>query len=236
MHEPEPISIAAFQKLIGNTNWQDATGTEKILPGDIVTVQGGERGPLNWLIGHVQSRCLRDLDPSLSKQKADELARYTHTAVVLDAGMLIENYAPRVRCRDWSALAGKTITIHRPIHQLLPNSKILLSAITLDRYYSERVRTITGIDLARGYGYSVKDLLFFWFAWYRKTWLAKRFAEVFRERGKDFCTATVVAWWRAAGCDLFPGEQLEAVYPARILLNQNHQFDLIGHYTLEPSR
>jgi hypothetical protein len=76
-------------------------------PGDIVSVQNGERGILNFLIGQVHGHLLKDMNPNLeesqrlSKKAIKIYAKFSHSMMVidptLDGGLMAENFFPHCR-------------------------------------------------------------------------------------------------------------------------------------------
>lgn len=169
--------------------------------GDILLFRNGERGWLNAGIRYAQRRALQDLVPCMSRQDLEFHAAFTHSAQVTSSECFSEQYAPRARCRRFSVVPAGTVILVKRLRDVTPER---LEPVL--RQWDDVIR--------RGEPYPVQELVYYWLKWVRKTWLAQRFAEVFRDRRHNVCSGEIVDASRKGGW--FTGEAPEAWYPARL--------------------
>jgi hypothetical protein len=180
----------------------------RIKPGDILLFKNGERGILNGGIRYAQRRALRDLDPLLARVSLVNLAAYTHAAQVVEVTgvdvQFAEQCSPHARFRWASQIPDGQVVRIRRLRGATP----------------ERLQFVLahwrGV-VARREPYPVRELFYYWFRWVRKTALAQRFAEVFRDSRHNVCSGEVVCASQYGGW--FRGEPPEAWYPARLALD-----------------
>jgi hypothetical protein len=180
---------------------EHAVAFRRVQVGDVLLIRNGERGWINAAIRFAQRRALADLRPSLPGPKVEEFAGYTHAAQLISLVCLAEQYAPKARCRRLAALPPGAHVLVRRLRGACP----------------ARVEPIVckwAVVVTRADPYPVRELLYYWFRWARKTWAAKKFAEVFKDRRHNVCSGQVVECSRAGGW--FAGEPNEAWYPARL--------------------
>ena len=185
-----------------------------IRPGMWVSHVRAGRSPIGWAIERIQRRVLADLRTDLDPAEIEAACAYTHTSMVYDANGIVECSAPRCRVRSWDQLSGCRLLFSDPAH-----------ATPLDR---DGACMAAFRDVAAKRKYSRSDLLFFYFRWHRKTKVHAKFATLFRSAKYDYCTGTVLRWWRShSSAAPFPGEQTEAVYPARVAVSGEFRHVLV---------
>jgi hypothetical protein len=171
--------------------------------GDIILFKNGERAFVNLLIRKVQYSCLKDL--GIGDEKARQFCVYTHAGIYQNGPngpQVAHAYAPK--CQVW------------PLSRFYNNFVIILRPSKVTPDVTQKLQLVILRDVILEKKYSIRDLVFFYFRFYWKVWSGKHFDEVFRDKRADFCSATIVRWYRDAGLDLYPKELVESVYPARI--------------------
>ena len=177
--------------------------------GDILLFLNGERGILNAGIRYAQRRALRDLDPTLAPATIAAAAQYTHCAQVMGSSLAgnvcwAEQYAPHARYRFSTELAAG--------QQLLVLRLRGAEPVRLEPVISHWREVV-----ARKDPYPMRELVYYWLRWVRKTHLALRFADAFRDTRHNVCSGEVVCASQAGAW--FAGERPEAWYPARLALD-----------------
>lgn len=185
-------------------NLELAAATGRILPGDVLCFQNGERGILNAAIRAVQKRALLDLDDTLSPASAENAAIYTHCAQVLGLAAFAEQYSPHARMRWMEDVPPGTIILVKRLKDATP-----LTIEPILRHWQQVV--------ARKEPYPLRELIYYYCKWASKLSLTRKFADVFRDKRHNVCSGEVVHASQKGGW--FEGERPEAWYPARIALD-----------------
>jgi len=179
-----------------------AIAEARVRTADVLLFRNGERGWLNAGIRYAQARALADLAPKLPRYFIARCASYTHAAQLTSPECFSEQYAPRARCRRVSSLPrGAHIMVRRLRSADNGNTGPIL----------QRWKEVVG----KAEPYPVRELLYYYLRWVRKTWLAHKFAEAFKDAKHNVCSGQVVACSQAVGW--FSGEKPEAWYPARLV-------------------
>ena len=225
------ITVGDFSKLI-------ETGI--ILPGDCVNVLNGERGFIDGIIARIQKKCLIDYsedkksDEHFALEDISYCAEFTHTAMIMNPLCIGELFYPKARCRTFIDLIGNTIIIKRP--RILPNIDADVACSTVLNLIVDSFVE----DVKNKVDYPTMELLYFYFRWYRKATWKHKFAQLFKNKKNDVCSARYVyAADHKAGIVCFRNKNEfnenkranpEAWYPARMTITA--KMKTIGHYKL----
>lgn len=219
----------------------------QLRPGDIVSVQNGERGMLNFLIGQVQQHLLTDQNPNippeyrLSKPAIKAYSKFSHAMIVIlpesDVGdcAMAENYYPHCTYINLSKKIGKgaVITVSRPKY------------VTTDEGVDKILNAVVK-DVKKATPYPIRKLFwYFGYSWgWQKTILGRPLMGIFKygmpgKKDDEWQVCSGSCWkWALAGMtdaemhlehpnDKFP----ESWYPARIASDMVY-FDHIGTFKL----
>jgi len=195
----------------------------EIMPGDCVLYRYASPGLVQRLISSVQRRALRDLySCETIDYSAPDAHFYTHAGMVLSDRESVEMTSPRARLIHWEErMQGVAeMAIVRPIRRDLSplGYRAALHRATVFAYD----------DVLHDVRYPHREIALYWlWSWgWEKLRNGKGFEQVFRDRKRNVCSGSVIAWWQAAGVpmalkgtDAWP----ESWYPARLAVDSRFE-------------